>query len=178
MYRKAKSVSRWGRVGMLLHVLIINPNYTRIYHNIRAGSAIWSYFMWLGFLFILNRLFVCLFVHSFIFGLFFFKRVTIQIWDQTCQKLLPAVEVTSKHGWRDNKPINSCHKLCLLLFIVVLSFWIMDFCIYWIFVFIIFEFMYLLFLNLWIYYFKFMYLIYLNCVYYFWTHVFIQFMYL
>ena len=34
MYRKAKSVSRWGRVGMLLHVLIINPNYTRTYHNI------------------------------------------------------------------------------------------------------------------------------------------------
>ena len=29
--------------------------------------------MWLGFLFILNRLFVCLFVHSFIFFGYFFE---------------------------------------------------------------------------------------------------------
>ena len=152
MYRKAKSVSRWGRVGMLLHVLIINPNYTRTYHNIWAGSAIWSYFMWLGFLFILNRLFVCLFVHSFIFLVIFFKRVTIQIWDQTCQKLLPAVEVTSKHGWRDNKPINSCHIMFIIVYssFIILNYgflYLLNFCIYyfWIYVFIIFEFMYLLF---------------------------------
>ena len=162
MYRKAKSVNKWGRVGMalplsllyfycnlkceLLHVLIINPNYTRTYHNIWAGSAIWSYFMWLGFLFILNRLFVCLFVCSFLhfFLVIFFKHVTIQIWDQTCQKLLPAEEVTSKHGWRDNKPINSCHIMFIIDYssFIILNYgflYLLNFCIYyfWIYVFII-----------------------------------------
>ena len=53
------------------------------------------------FLFILNPLFVCLFVCSF---LHFLKRVTIQIRDETCQKLLPAV-------------VNSCH----IMFIIVYS---------------------------------------------------------
>ena len=135
--------------------LILKAFYTRTYHNIWAGSANWSYFMWLGFLFILNCLFVCLFVCSFLIFIFFgyfFKCVTIQIWDQTCQKLLPAVEVTSKRGWRDNKPISSC-----IMFIIVYSSFIFElwiFCIYWIYV-----------LNL--------------CIYYFWIYVFFfEFMYL
>ena len=126
-------------------LLILKAFYTRTYHNIWAGSANWSYFMWLGFLFILNRLFVCLFVCTFLhffFG-YFFKCATIQIWDQTCQKLLPAVEVTSKHGWRDNKPISSCH----IMFIIVYSSFIFEL---WIFVFI--EFMYWIYVFIfWIY---------------------------
>ena len=71
--------------------------------------------MWLGFLFILNNLFVCLFVfHSFVI----FKVCNNT--DLRPPEVTLEVEITSKHG---NKPINSCHKLlCLLLFIVVLSF--------------------------------------------------------
>ena len=71
MYRKAKSVSRWGRVGVLLHVLIINPNYTRTYHNLS-----WLCYLTLFYevrVFIYPKSFVCLFVCSFLhfFGYFF-----------------------------------------------------------------------------------------------------------
>ena len=69
MTRKAKSVNKWGRVGMalpllyfycnliceLLHVLIINPNYTRTYHNIYVVRV-----------FIYPKSFVCVFVCLFI----------------------------------------------------------------------------------------------------------------
>ena len=141
--------------------------------------------MLLGFLFILNHLFICLFVCSFLhfFG-YFLKRVTIQIWDQTCQKLLPAVEVTSKHG---NKPINSCHMFIIVYssFIILNGFFLLlYFCIYyfWIYVFII--------LNLCIYYFQFMYLIYAfilfelrllflnSCIYSIHVFIIIEFMYI
>ena len=72
MYRKAKSVGRWGRVGMLLHVLLLiltTPGHTTIFDLALLFDPIFL---------ILNRLFVCLFIPSF-FWLFFFKRVAIQI---------------------------------------------------------------------------------------------------
>ena len=63
---------------------------------------------------IYRKSFVCLFVCSFLH--FFGKCVTIIVLYQTCQKLILAVEYTSKHGWRDNKLTNSCHIMFSIVY--------------------------------------------------------------
>ena len=66
----------WACFYMSLLLILTTPGHTTIFELALLFDPI---FMWLGFLFILIRLFVCLFVHTFIFFFFFFKRVTIQI---------------------------------------------------------------------------------------------------
>ena len=107
----------------LLHVLIINLH-----------QDIPQYLSWLCYLilfyvvrvFIYPKSFVCLFVCLFIPSLFF----------KACnntQNLLPAVEITSKHG---NKPINSCHIMFIIVYssFIILNFgflYLLNFCIYY-----------------------------------------------
>ena len=52
-----------------------------------------------------------------------------------CQKLLPAVDVTSKNGERDNKSTNFCHSMFSIVYKVA-SFIIFKLCFFLIYQFI------------------------------------------